>query len=168
MEFIYNFFIYGFIGWVIENLFSYYINKRFQEDSFLRGPFKPMYAIAMAWIIELNKAFPNIIFLVFISMLIPTTVEYITGLLMRKVFNKDYWDYCNEKFNYKGIICLRFSIAWVALSIIDVKIIHPYFIHKIYSLISVIWPSIAISLIILLIIDEVITLRSFINKGQIN
>ena len=51
MEFLYNFFIYGFIGWIIENIFSYYIHGHFQKDGFLKGPFKPMYAIAMAWIL---------------------------------------------------------------------------------------------------------------------
>ena len=55
MEFLYNFFVYGFIGWIIENIFSYYIHGHFQKDGFLKGPFKPMYAIAMAWILELYK-----------------------------------------------------------------------------------------------------------------
>ena len=39
MEFLYNFFIYGFIGWIIENIFSYYIHGYFQKDGFLKGPF---------------------------------------------------------------------------------------------------------------------------------
>lgn len=167
MEFIYDFFIYGFIGWIIENLFSYYIHSHFQEDSFLKGPFKPMYAIAMSWIILLYKLFPNVIFLILIAMLIPTSVEYITGFIMRKYFNKNYWDYSKEKFNYEGIICLRFSIIWTALSILAVKIIHPYFINKIYILIKGIWSNIAILLIIALFIDEVLTLIDFRNKGQI-
>ena len=58
MEFLYNFFIYGFIGWIIENAFCYYVNGHFQYDGFLKGPFKPMYAIAMAWILNYINAYP--------------------------------------------------------------------------------------------------------------
>lgn len=167
MEFLYNFFIYGFIGWIIENAFCYYVNGHFQYDGFLKGPFKPMYAIAMAWILELYKCVPNIIFLVIISLIIPTSVEYITGLIMRKFFNKDYWDYSKEKYNYEGIICLRFSVIWIILSVIDVKIIHPYVIYKIYSVINGFGPILLVLLIIALGIDEVLTLIDFKRKGQI-
>lgn len=35
MEFLCNFIIYGFIGWIIENVFCYYNNRHFQNDGFL-------------------------------------------------------------------------------------------------------------------------------------
>lgn len=168
MEFLYNFFIYGFLGWVLENVFSYVVTGHYQEDGFLNGPFKPMYAIAMAWIIQLYKYFPNKIFLLFISILIPTTVEYITGIMMRKYFNKDYWDYSNEKYNYKGIICLRFSIAWSIISILTTVFIHPFLIIRIYYIIKPVWPILVILLITLLAFDETYTFIKFKNKGQIN
>ena len=165
MEFLFNFFVYGFIGWIIENIFCYYIHGHFQKDGFLKGPFKPMYAIAMPLIIELYKVVPNLIFLFIISLIIPTSVEYITGFIMRKYFKKDYWDYTKEKYNYQGIICLRFSIIWILLSIIDVKIIQPYFIYRIFNSIYEIWPSISILFIIALSIDEILTFIDF-RKGS--
>lgn len=166
MDFLYNFFIYGFIGWIIENIFSYYIHGHFQKDGFLKGPFKPMYAIAMALIVELYNALPNIIFLIIISFIIPTSVEYITGVLMRRFFHKNYWDYSQEKYNYEGIICLRFSLIWVILSIIAVKIIHPYFIYEIYNLLNEIWPNLSILCISALFIDEILTFIDFRKRGQ--
>lgn len=166
MEFLYNFFIYGFIGWIIENVFCYYIHGHFQKDGFLNGPFKPMYAIAITWIIQLYKSVPNIIYLAIISLIIPTSVEYITGFLMKKYFNKEYWDYSKEKCNYKGIICLRFSIIWLFLSVIDIKVIHPYFIYKIYNLINEIWPILLVLLILALCIDEILTFIDFKKRGQ--
>ena len=39
------------------------------------------------------------------------------------------WDYSKEKFNYKGIICLRFSIIWAILGAIYYFCIHPYIIN---------------------------------------
>ena len=168
MQFLYNFFIYGFIGWIIENLFCYYTNGHFQKDGFLKGPFKPMYAIAMAWILELYKFIPNSTFLLIISLIIPTTVEGITGLLMRKYFNKDYWDYSKEKYNYKGIVCLRFSLAWVILCIIDVIVIQPGFIYPIYKLVEGILPIILTLFVVSLIIDTIVTLIDFSKRQQIN
>ena len=168
MEFLYNFFIYGFLGWILENVFSYAVTGHYKEEGFLIGPFKPMYAIAMAWIIQLHNAFPNKIFLLFISIVIPTTVEYTTGIIMRKYFNKDYWDYFNERYNYKGIICLRFSIAWTIISILTIEFLQPFLIIRIYSIVKPIWPILAILLIILLTFDEVYTLIKFKNQGQIN
>ncbi len=88
MEFLYNFFIYGFIGWIIENAFSYYIHGHFQKDGFLKGPFKPMYAIAMSWILELYKVLPNIMFLIIISFIIPTSVESNICGIYNRVFNE--------------------------------------------------------------------------------
>ena len=167
MEFLYNFFIYGFIGWIIENIFSYYIHGHFQKDGFLKGPFKPMYAIAMAWILELYSFLPNIMFLIIISFIIPTSVEYITGFFMRRFFNKDYWDYSKARYNYEGIICLRFSLIWVLLSIIAVKIIHPYFIYEIYNLLNEIWPTLSILCILAFCIDEILTFIDFRKRGQI-
>ena len=161
MEFLFNFFVYGFIGWIIENIFCYYIHGHFQRDGFLKGPFKPMYAIAMPLIIELYNVVHNLIFLFIISLIIPTFIEYITGFIMRKYFKKDYWDYTKEKYNYQGIICLRFSIIWIVLSIIDVKVIQPYFIYRIFNLINWIWPSLSILFIVALCIDEILTFIDF-------
>ena len=92
----------------------------------------------------------------------------ITGIIMRKYFNKDYWDYFNERYNYKGIICLRFSIAWTIISILTIEFLQPFLIIRIYSIVKPIWPILAILLIILLTFDEVYTLIKFKNKGQIN
>lgn len=80
---------------------------------------------------------------------------------MRKYFKKDYWDYTKEKYNYQGIICLRFSIIWIVLSIIDVKVIQPYFIYRIFNLINWIWPSLSILFIVALCIDEILTFIDF-------
>ncbi len=44
-----------------------------------------------------------------------TTVELLAGLL----FNRDYrvWDYRHLPYNFRGQICLPFSLLWVPLSL---------------------------------------------------
>ncbi len=52
--------------------------------------------------------------------LIITFFEYIIGELFLNGVLPVMWDYSNVFLNYKGIICLPFSLAWVGLSIVAV------------------------------------------------
>lgn len=54
--------------------------------------------------------------------LIITFFEYIIGELFLNGVLPVMWDYSNVFLNYKGIICLPFSLAWVGLSIVAVVI----------------------------------------------
>lgn len=46
-----------------------------------------------------------------------TAFEFIIGMFSLKGILPKMWDYSNMPLNYKGIICLPFSLAWLALSI---------------------------------------------------
>lgn len=54
--------------------------------------------------------------------LIITFFEYVIGELFLNGVLPVMWDYSNVFLNYKGIICLPFSLIWVVLSIIAVII----------------------------------------------
>ncbi|WP_346869656.1 putative ABC transporter permease [Clostridium sp. UBA5119] len=167
LYFTFNFFFYGFVGWIIENLFCYCIRGHFQKDGFLSGPFKPMYAIAMSILVVIESTFKiNVYYLIPLCFIIPTIVEYVTGIIMRNHFNKKYWDYTDVKYNFKGIICLEFSIAWTLLSFIGVKYLQVV-INQAYEIIYPIWPICSTILLIILLIDEVITFKEFREKGKI-
>lgn len=167
LYFLFNFFLYGFIGWIIENLFSFFVKGHFQEDGFLIGPFKPMYAIAMAVIITLYRIYPNTYYLIFMGMVIPTTVEYITGVMMLKYFSKKYWDYSDVKYNYQGIVCLEFSVYWTVLTFIGVIYLQPYVIDSFYNIIMPVWPIIASALLVFFVGDEFLTLKEFRERDKL-
>ena len=46
-----------------------------------------------------------------------TVLEFVTGVAMESLFKVRYWDYSNQKFNYKGHICLSSTLAWGFLTI---------------------------------------------------
>lgn len=168
LYFMFNFFVYGFIGWIIENVYSYYKVGHIQEDGFLNSPFKPMYAIAMAVLVLIDNIFKlNIFMLMVLCFIVPTTVEYLTGIIMRNYFNKDYWDYSKEKNNIDGIVCLRFSIYWTFLTIIGVRYFQVYIINKLYSVITKYWIAVCPVLVLMLIVDDVITIRALKNKKEV-
>lgn len=52
--------------------------------------------------------------------LIITFFEFVIGELFLNGILPVMWDYSNVFLNYKGIICLPFSLAWAALSIVAV------------------------------------------------
>ncbi len=162
-----SFFLYGFLGWVIENVFTYFTKGHFREDGFLRGPFKPMYAIAMTLLVALSIATNyNTYILIPFCFLIPTTVEYLTGYIMRRYFQKDYWDYSDLNYNFQGIICLSYSLIWTVLTYIGVKYFQVYIVDVIYEIISPMGWIIALVLGVILTLDFVSTLISTFNAER--
>ena len=57
-----------------------------------------------------------------IGSLIITGMEFIIGELYLRGILPKMWDYTTMPLNYKGIVCLPFSLAWVALSIVAIVI----------------------------------------------
>ena len=43
--FILLFFIYSFVGWILEEIYAYYIHKKFINRGFLMGPLCPLYGV---------------------------------------------------------------------------------------------------------------------------
>ena len=54
----------------------------------------------------------NSILLFFLGSFLATTLEFLTALVMKRIFGEIWWDYHEKPFNYRGIICLESSIAW--------------------------------------------------------
>lgn len=102
-----------------------------------------------------------------LCLIVPTTVEYLSGLLTRHIFHQDYWDYSMLKFNLQGLICPQFSICWMILTFIGVNYFQPMlvdpFINQHFSSWFVICPFICGAFMI----DEALTLKKFIRKHAI-
>lgn len=126
MLLLFNFVIYSLFGWILENVYCYFIKGHFQKDGFLIGPFKPMYGFALSFLIAFKFIFnPNIFVMSLLCVIIPTTIEYLSGHMLKQNFNKTYWDYSNLKYNFQGLISARFSVYWTILSILTVYYIQP-------------------------------------------
>ena len=46
-----------------------------------------------------------------------TTVELITGFIVNVKMKLNVWDYSTMPFNFKGQICLLFTLLWILLSV---------------------------------------------------
>ena len=167
LYFLFNFFLYGLIGWVIEEFYCLVMTGHFQEDGFLYGPFKPMYAIAMSLLILIQETLnlPTVLLIVLCA-IIPTTVEYLSGLLTRHVFHVDYWNYYDLKYNIQGLICLQFSCYWTILTYIGIRFVQPMIKYNVYLPFVLIWRIIIPFLVLAFLIDEGLTIRKHVIMNQ--
>lgn len=156
------------IGWGLEQLYAYLLTGQMKKEGFLFGPFKPMYAIGMSILILMKDTFLlSPIAILPLCLIVPTTVEYLSGVLMRYLFHHDYWDYSMLKYHFQGLICPQFSIVWMILTFIGVEYFQPRivdsFIHQNFSTWFVICPFICLAFIM----DEFMTISKFIKQYAI-
>ena len=91
-------------------------------------------------------------------LIVPTSVEFITGYLLLKVFNERYWDYSSLKFNYKGLITLKFSIYWSILCYIGIRLIAPI-INNFYLSLENLFRISNIFILLIMTIDFIYTIN---------
>lgn len=68
----------------------------------------------------LNEIFPykvSIISQMFISSIIITVIEFISGYIVNILLGLNVWDYSDLPYNFLGQICLLFSNIWFVLSL---------------------------------------------------
>lgn len=158
------FMFYSFGGWIVENLYSFFTIGKFKKEGFLLGPFKPMYGFAPVILLILLSGIENKILIFLLCFIIPSSVEYISGFLLQKLFNKHWWDYSRIPFQLNGHVCLRFSIYWIFLSLAVIYLLHPL-IFKLYNNIEGIWSYISPIIMIVFIADITFTILYWRSKG---
>ena len=120
------FFIYAFIGWVVEVIYYGLEEGKFINRGFLNGPLCPVYGIGFYGVILLLERLAHNFFLLFFgSMVICTFVEFWAGFILYKIFKLRWWDYRNEKYNLMGFICPKFSLYWGIACSLGIFVLHP-------------------------------------------
>lgn len=131
-------------GFFIEVLFRRYVSvKKWVNPGFLKGPWIPLYGFGVVIMSIITTGFisifnshgivlynPNDMYEVGCAKgpcvydLIPilimgvgmTLLELVAGLIFVLGFKVRLWDYTNDRGNFKGIICPKFSIIWIVVS----------------------------------------------------
>jgi uncharacterized membrane protein len=162
------FFLYCFIGWIIETTYVSVRSLHFVNRGFLRLPLLPLYgsgAIIMLWLSIPVKG--NIALVFLFGMAGASILEYITGYLMERLFKMKYWDYTNNPFNINGYVCLGTSIAWGFLTIILTEVVHRPLEWLVLSLSSTVAISLVIVIAVVFLIDTVISVKEALDLGRI-
>ena len=162
------FFIYSFIGWILEIITIKLETKRFVNRGFLIGPYCPIYgwgAIFMMVILSRYMNDPVVLFIV--AMIICSILEYLTSYFMEKIFHARWWDYSDKKFDINGRICLERSVPFGLLGCLLMYVLNPCFIKVLDSIPINIVKLVVILLIIVFIIDNIVS-YSIITKISIS
>ena len=126
------------LGWLLEVIF-----RRFSTDNkeriwinpgFLCGPCLPLYGISLTMLYVMTTAEKFIpidnnslrrVALFALMTLGITIVEFVTGEIFILRRHLKLWDYSDMRFNYKGIVCVRYTFYWTALCMVYYYLAHP-------------------------------------------
>lgn len=119
------FYLYCFLGWCVES--TYVSIKDFHpvNRGFLKGPFLPLYGSGAIVMLVVSMPFrDNLVYTYLAGCAGATILEYITGVMMEKLFKVRYWDYSRLKFNFQGQICLGTTLSWGLLTVLLTRFLH--------------------------------------------
>lgn len=156
-EYVFYFAVYSFIGFLLENSFSWARTRVFWKDGFLYSPHKPMYGLAPVILLLAQPVVPLWV-LIALCFVVPTGVELLSGLLLKHSFNRRYWDYTDLPLQYGGYICLIFSLAWLVLCAFTLFVLHPGMVI-LYRLLEPVWLVLAPYFLIYLMLDLYLAMR---------
>lgn len=126
MQLVWLFFLYSFIGWCGEVCVAAFSRRKFINRGFVNSPFCPIYGFgAVLFAVFLPELTSNLFFLFLAGMTLATVLEYITGLMMEKIFHQKLWDYSSLPLNLDGYICLPCSLLWGLLAILTLLFLNP-------------------------------------------
>ena len=161
------FWIYSFLGWVVESTFCSINEHKLINRGFLSGPICPIYGFgALIVILSLTPFLSHPLFLFIDAVVLTSILEYFTSYAMEQLFHARWWDYSQHRFNLNGRICLATSLSFGGLSLFVMYVLHPGVVHLVSYLPQV--AQIVISIIILLVflVDLSTTVQSTINFQQ--
>lgn len=163
------FFIYSFLGWLIEVVGKLIQKGKFINRGFLIGPYCPIYGFAALTMIFLWKGYLNDLFTLFILITLTAAIlEYITSFILEKIFKTRWWDYSNYKFNINGRICLETMIPFGFAGLILMYVLNPFFESLLNSLPQIFLNISAFILLTSFIIDNIITTKIIFNITTIS
>lgn len=119
------FFLYSFLGWVMECIVIRREKGVWENRGFVHSPFCIIYGFGAILGYALLRPFShNLVLLYVVGALMATLFEYLTARLMLRLFGNLWWDYSNKPFNYRGILCLESTLGWGLISLLLFAFLH--------------------------------------------
>ena len=129
------FLVYSFLGWIIEVIFTIFVEGKLVNRGFLVGPLVPIWGTGAILITLFLKPNDSIFSLIVSSAFVGTILEYIVNYVMEKIFKVRWWDYSQFPFNINGRVCLITSCMFGIAGLLVIKVFNPLFI-KLFLMIN--------------------------------
>lgn len=118
-KFLVLFILGGIAGWILEVVYRSIRQKKMINPGFLNGCLLPIYGFGVVLFhficglkFNMNNVVLEDVLKIVICSIIATLIELLAGIICEKLGRTRLWDYSENAFNYKGYICLKFSIIW--------------------------------------------------------
>ena len=115
IKIILNFFIGILVGFVLEFIYRSIEKGKIVVPKLINLQMYGLIGVSLVFIYYLNIQFPYKLIILFI---VPTCIEFLTGYIYLKIKKVYLWNYFNEKDNFMGLICPKFSTFWFLLSLV--------------------------------------------------
>lgn len=125
------FFIFAFMGWLMETIYAIFTLGYFVKRGFLYGPLCPIYGYgALMLILFLGKSKNKNLQLFIYAAIIFSAFEYMVSFGLDALFSMHWWDYTGEFMNLNGRISIFYSFAWGIIAILFINHVYPFFKEK--------------------------------------
>lgn len=156
--------VYSMIGWLCESIYCSIPQKRWINRGFLNGPFCPVYGFGALLILAVLSPllgvfeFPlELIVLFFTATLLTSVLEYVTSVLLEKLFHTSWWDYSNHKYQIHGRVCLMNSLLFGVMSTLVLEVLHPLISSLLIAIPRIVSFPLAGGLFVYFILDGTVT-----------
>ena len=120
-DYLFMFFLYGFMGWVWEVGLHIFRNRELVNRGSTYGPWIPIYAVGGTAVVYLLDRFrKNKIKLVILTAALCAALEYLASLMLDVLFHLSYWNYDDSYFNIDGRIYLEGLLFFTVCGLISI------------------------------------------------
>ncbi len=155
-EYVFLFFVYSFLGWVMETIYMSIRSRHLTKRGFLRGPICPIYGIGLVAItLLLQHATEHFLGVFILIIVLCTTIEYVTSVILERVFHTRWWDYHDMRFNINGRICLETTIPFGIIGSVALYYINPL-LMQLYGYLPLFWERFIIGVLCSVFVADVL------------
>ncbi|MEA3415880.1 MAG: putative ABC transporter permease [Thermodesulfobacteriota bacterium] len=118
LNILFSFSVFSILGWILEVVYRSVRDRRFVKPGLLKGHYLILYGAGTLVLIGCVSLVheSNFLVRVFVYFAATTGFELISGFNAQYFFHTRLWNYSDQPFQYKGHICLKFSIYWILLA----------------------------------------------------
>ena len=132
LKYLFIFCIFSIIGWFLELIYRALKSKKIINPGFMNGCVVPLYGFGAVILDLLCNILCKMDFryktvaIFILGLILLSILELIAGVILLKIFKLRLWDYSSYDFNFKGYICLQYSLIWGFLTLIFYNFVFPY------------------------------------------
>lgn len=149
--------LYAFIGWVWGTLFGIVVRRRFIDRGVLIGPLCPLYGFGGLLVVGALGGVSNPLALFLSAGFLSCLLEYLTSVLVERLFHLRLWDYSDKPFNLNGRVYLTGFLAFGLGASVIVLVVQPAVAATTGAWPAPVLHAVAGSVLALLVADAAVT-----------